>query len=463
MTWSWLNKIKRLLENKRYQSLYLFLLILLVPAVIIFNTSAIIGDFQDTLTIELQRKALLSSNIIDVSTDFDVDNRSQIQSQIEEIAFVSEEFEAVDILIPSGSGFEVAASLEPEAIGQKANQAQYSLAWQQSEAIAHVTNTDSKVSVELLEIPAYKTDKQFWVVTKALRNQETGEPFALLSIKVNSSVITRLVRSILVKSYLLLALTVALTLAIIAGISQIFKSQGEYRKKVQQLADVKTNFITVVSHVMRTPLNSVRWNLEMMLGDSVGKLSDEQKEFLRLMYKSNQNMLQMVQDLIVALDIEQQTLTVNKEDVFVDKLVDSVLIELQPSINAAQHDVKVLKPSTIPKIKADPKLLEQAIYKLVDNAIKYTKEQGKIRIQIIVKKRNIWVVIKDNGVGIPDDEKSKLFVKFYRGRLGLKIFPDAAGLGLFVANNIIKRHGGELGFRSKEGVGSSFYISVPFA
>jgi signal transduction histidine kinase len=453
-------KFRSLLETKKFQTIYILLLIVSIPAMIFLNTLVVVGDFQRTITVELQRKALLTTEIVDASQSFDFDNPRAIQTQIEAIADAGVEFHAIDVLIPEGEEFRFVASLDPSAVGQVVIQTPYTLAWQQNQAIAHETNSISRTTTDVTADAQINGDSHFWVVTKSLTD-DRGKKLGLLSVKLSSRVVNDLVFGILFKSYVLLMLTLVLVLLVLMAISQIFKSSARLKKQVGSLDILKSKFITVISHVIRTPLNSMRWNLELLLSGDMGELDDTHKDLVRNLYKSNQSLLQTVQTLIVALDIEQNTLKLAPEPTQIIDLVNSSIIEVKSAGTAKKLNLSFDQSGSIPMLKVDKKLMKQAIFALIDNAVKYTEESGTINISLELTKVSVILKVVDDGIGIPDDEKDKVFEKFYRGRTGMTMFTDASGLGLFAANHIVTSHKGKIWFDSKEGEGSTFYMSLP--
>jgi two-component system sensor histidine kinase VicK len=116
----------------------------------------------------------------------------------------------------------------------------------------------------------------------------------------------------------------------------------------------------------------------------------------------------------------------------------------------------------LPKIRFDSERIKLALQNLVDNAIAYTPSGGKVEVSLKRKKNCVEVAVKDTGVGIPKEQASRVFSKFFRGSNVVKLDTEGTGLGLYITKNIIEKHGGKIWFESKEGKGTTFYFTLPF-
>lgn len=451
-------RFNKLFSNKKFQAFYVILLITIVPAVIVFNSLVLINDFQETIDVELHRKALLTTEIIDAL--FDDVNDMSIQENLIDLADIIDEVDAIDVMSYEDGHFRVLASTQPELVGDTTSQTQYILAWQRDTAIAHETNSSNKTTLESSKILPKISSDRFIVISKPIYGMN-GQKTALVSMKFSSHVIDELISRTLRNSYIILILTVALTLVIIAAIAQFFRTLSGYKKRVDSLANLKSKFIEVVSHQLRTPLNSIRWNLELLLNDDLGKLSEEMRNFISATHESNQNIIHTVQDLITALDIERKSFRLDLEDrVSLKGIVLSVVKDLSRSAKVKSIKINVDIDPNVPEMRMDAKRMQEVVYKLLDNAIKYSNKKSEIDLSVRQKGEKVIVEVADHGVGIPKDEQDKIFLKFFRGRNASTMFQDASGLGLFIVKNIVQAHDGEVSFESKEGEGTVFRFTL---
>lgn len=245
------------------------------------------------------------------------------------------------------------------------------------------------------------------------------------------------------------------------NISHNIAKRKEAERKEKELGSLKNEFITVVSHQMRTPLTGIRWGLETILSKGLGEINEHQENIIKSSYNASVEIAQRIDDLFYSLEIEERKMRLDKEEAHLDSLVNSTILELDKRIKDKKIKLNFIKPENRSLLKIDSPKIKQVIVKLLDNAIKYTGEGGEISLKIEEKGDEIFFTINDNGIGIPQDDQNKIFTKFYRASNAFTAMPDSSGLGLFVAKNIVEAHGGKLWFSSQEGQGSSFYFKLP--
>jgi two-component system phosphate regulon sensor histidine kinase PhoR len=239
------------------------------------------------------------------------------------------------------------------------------------------------------------------------------------------------------------------------------RKKGELHKK--ELEELKSNFIKIISHQLRTPLGAVRWNIEEFLSGSLGELTTTQQEILQLIYKANKEVIGRINDMLEALDIEEGRVDLEKSPTQLESLVKSVTEEIKLMHILKKIDFQVQMPSDLPLVDVDPTRIRDVLFKLVDNAITYTPEKGKVVIKISQPDDRLRVEVVDTGIGIPADEQSHLFERFHRASNAFTMKSDASGLGLYIAKHLIQLHGGTFGFESVENKGSRFWFELPLA
>ncbi|PIU46403.1 hypothetical protein COS93_02660 [bacterium (Candidatus Gribaldobacteria) CG07_land_8_20_14_0_80_33_18] len=226
---------------------------------------------------------------------------------------------------------------------------------------------------------------------------------------------------------------------------------------------LKTEFVTISAHQLRTPLSAIKWTIRMLLDGDVGKLTDEQTEFLKKAYQSNERMVNLINDLLNVTRIEEGRYLYNPEELDMIELIEKTIIPLKEIAERKNLKFEFLKPKEKEiKVRVDKEKISLAISNLVDNAINYTKE-GKISIQFEYdsKDKQVKFSVKDTGIGISEEQQKRLFSKFFRGINAIKAETEGTGLGLFIAKNIIEAHGGRIWFESEEGKGTTFYFTLP--
>lgn len=233
--------------------------------------------------------------------------------------------------------------------------------------------------------------------------------------------------------------------------------------KEKQIDRAKTEFVSLASHQLRTPLSSINWYAEMLLAGDAGKLNEEQKNFVNEIYKGNQRMVDLVNSLLNVSRLELGTFMVEPEPVNITESAQSVLDELKPSWEAKKLVLKIDYQKNLPIIQADPKLLRIVLQNLLSNAVKYTPEKGRVSLTIGADKQNILLTVTDTGYGIPAKQAGKIFDKLFRADNVREKDTEGTGLGLYIVKSIIDHAGGKIWFNSQENKGTSFFVQIPLS
>lgn len=244
-------------------------------------------------------------------------------------------------------------------------------------------------------------------------------------------------------------------------------------KNIERL---KTEFVSIVAHQLRTPLSAIKWTLRMILDKDMGKITEEQEELLEKTYQSNERMIKLINDLLNVARIEEGRFlgAIKKQDISEALEKDLILFKQAISKNGLKFEFQ--KPEEeLPKIKFDSEKISVAFHNLIDNAIQYTNSNGAIKVSIknLKEQRQILISFEDTGIGIPQEQQSKVFKKFFRGENAMREKPDGSGLGLFIAKNIIEAHNGKIWFESppssikdikaaEKNPGTVFYCAFPY-
>jgi signal transduction histidine kinase len=227
----------------------------------------------------------------------------------------------------------------------------------------------------------------------------------------------------------------------------------------KELDSLKSEFVSTVSHDLRSPLTLMRGYATML--EMVGQLNEQQTTYVRKIVNGVENMARLVNNLLDLGRIEAG-IGLQVEIVPVQDVVERVVSTLQ--LQAAQKHIHLsadILPQTIPLIEADQALLQQALHNLVENAIKYTRPEGKVLLRVQTQPIGVVFQVIDNGIGISPMDLPRVFEKFYRGAQQTSKDERGSGLGLAIVKSIAERHGGRVWAESQLGKGSTFYIAVP--
>jgi signal transduction histidine kinase len=191
--------------------------------------------------------------------------------------------------------------------------------------------------------------------------------------------------------------------------------------------------------------------------------SAKKKELLTNIQISARTMSGLINSLLNISRIESGRIMVEPEPTSLKDLVNRLLEELKNKIEEKKQKVTLSVDSKLKKINIDPRLIGEVYKNYLTNAIKYTPENGKILIEIKIKNKEVISKVIDNGYGIPKDEQSKIFSKFFRGTNIVKLEKDGNGLGLYLVKQIVDVSGGKVGLESELNKGSTFWFTLPLA
>jgi PAS domain S-box-containing protein len=230
----------------------------------------------------------------------------------------------------------------------------------------------------------------------------------------------------------------------------------------QEVDRMKSEFISLASHQLRTPLSAIKTYSHMLSDGYMGELNDSQKQSLKTIISASNRMNELISTLLNITRIESGTIAVNTRSLKLDEVIEEIIPELKLMADAKSinlHVDKVGKEST--QIKTDSLIVKEVVTNLVSNAIKYTPEEGEVKVVIKPQRSTITVEVSDSGWGIPIHAHDKVFSKFFRGSNIIKRETSGTGLGLYLVKGLVDTLKGKIWFTSEEGNGTSFYVTLP--
>lgn len=232
--------------------------------------------------------------------------------------------------------------------------------------------------------------------------------------------------------------------------------------KEKEIDKLKTEFVSLASHQLRTPLTSIRLFLEL-LSNQPTELSESQKTYLLNIKLANDRMIQLVNDLLNVSRLEGGRIVINPTLENIESLVHEAIVEIGET--ASKKGVKIVfekAKKAFPEILLDVTLFHEVLICFLSNAIRYTEnKKGAINVAIQKDKNSYLIRIQDNGIGINKEDHEKIFKKFFRADNAVKKEPDGSGLGLYIAKMIIDSSGGKITFDSTPNEGTTFFIHLP--
>ena len=234
--------------------------------------------------------------------------------------------------------------------------------------------------------------------------------------------------------------------------------------RLRELDNLKSQFLAHVSHELRTPLTSIQGFADNMLDELGGPLTEKQKQNLKRITANTGRLHRMIANLLDQAQIEAGKFQLSLGDVELGQLVEDVIEHMQPLAQAKQQSLKLLCSEPQLTVRADADKLRQVITNLVDNAIKYSPLQGRIRVAVAQEHGvRAKLSVMDSGHGIPHDSLPKVFEAFYRAKIEREREVKGFGLGLSIVKTLVELHGGQVAIESEEGKGTSFHVTLPLS
>lgn len=227
------------------------------------------------------------------------------------------------------------------------------------------------------------------------------------------------------------------------------------------LEESERMFLSVLSHQLRTPLGSVRWNLELLMNGELGKVSQEAADVIKKVNDTNMRLLRLVDDLLGVSYVKRGNVMEDSSDLSLNDLIEDIMEDMQPMARKFGVSFVYDLGKNIPNISVSRKQVTNILQNLLSNAIKYNKKNGKVTVTTKVTGKSIRIIVADTGIGIPEEDAPKIFSRFYRASNVNVQNSQGSGIGLFIAKMYIEECGGKMWFESEEDVGTTFFVELP--
>lgn len=242
-----------------------------------------------------------------------------------------------------------------------------------------------------------------------------------------------------------------------AELEEAHEKAIQHEKEIQKLKD---QFVFIAAHELKTPVTAIRWGIELALDEGKDKLDPELVQQLVSIQSSNERLITLVDDLLNVARIEAGTIKIEPSDIDIDKVMKETIKEMTSVFKS--KNITVNYESKGPQmVYADLGRVKQVLINLFSNGVKYNKENGSITVGLEKEKEMIRIAVKDTGIGIRDQDLSKLFTKFGRIESDETADIEGTGLGLYVCKEIVAQMGGVIYAESEYGKGSTFIFTVP--
>ncbi len=229
----------------------------------------------------------------------------------------------------------------------------------------------------------------------------------------------------------------------------------------KDLDQMKSDFISVAAHQLRTPLATLKWLFKMLLDGDGGQLNEKQTDLLGKGFERNNEVIEIVNNLLDVSEIEDGRFPYKFLNCSLGDIVNQVAHDTQVNAERKNIRMEIAIDNTIAQLKLDRQKFKMAVQNLVDNAIKYSHRDSTVKVSLDKENDRVVLRVKDNGIGMSDESKDKIFTKFFRGKEASIQDPTGSGLGLYIVRNIVEKHGGKITYSSELNKGTTFIIRLP--
>ena len=252
---------------------------------------------------------------------------------------------------------------------------------------------------------------------------------------------------------------VADQIAIAIENARAYELEREAARQLREAEGIRRRFLANMSHALREPLNNIIGFSRMILKGIDGPISEQQRGDLEVVYASGQHLLGLINDLLDVAEIEAGLMELDFREVDLGEIINSVMATISALVRDKNIELRQEIHPDLPLIEADGTRLRQVLLRLLSNAAQFT-ERGSIVVRAWPEGDSIRVAVADTGPGISKEDRERVFERFEKGKAGMS-HPQGIGLGLALCKEFVEMHGGRIWVEGKEGVGSTFFFTLP--
>jgi signal transduction histidine kinase len=231
--------------------------------------------------------------------------------------------------------------------------------------------------------------------------------------------------------------------------------------QVAESSRLKSEFVSIASHQLRTPLSNLKYALDFIVSGRAGNVEPKWLSQFHIIEESNERMIRLVNNLLDLSRIESGKIVLEKKSFNLTREAQLLVNDLANLARVYGMTLTFHTKGHVPDVLTDPGRVRMVMQNFLDNALKYSKKNSEVKVEISADSKAATFKVSDQGVGIPSPDQKRIFQKCFRSSNVMRHQTDGTGLGLYIAKAVIGAAGGKIGFVSKEGIGSTFWFSLP--
>ena len=246
----------------------------------------------------------------------------------------------------------------------------------------------------------------------------------------------------------------------------LLEALDKERAAVQQLQEVdrvKDAFVSSVSHELRTPITSISGYLEMLSEGDFGDLSSQQQNAIDRVGTNSRRLLTLIDELLTLSRMQSAEVEPVFEPLDLREVVQRAFDVVRPTADTRRQELALVMPTDPVPVSGDVEMLERLVVNLASNAVKFTPDGGHVHVRMVLDRTTTELVVTDDGIGIPAEEQSRLFTRFFRASTAQDNAVPGTGLGLAIAHRVVELHQGSIAIESESGQGTTVVVRLPLA
>lgn len=245
----------------------------------------------------------------------------------------------------------------------------------------------------------------------------------------------------------------------ISEIDELALTFNDMAYELEKFEDIRMSFISDVSHELRTPMTTINGFVDGILDETIPP--ERQKEYLKIVHDEVNRLSRLVNSFLDITRMQSDKLALDLTNFDINEMIRLTVINLERRIEEKAIRVDIEFSAETCMVKADFDSIKRVLTNLLDNAVKFTNQSGIITIRVTVRQQDVWISVRNTGVGIPPEQQRIIFERFYKVDKSRSINKDGTGLGLYIVNNILKAHGRSIRVKSAENEYTEFVFSLP--